>query len=207
MKLVLTTILSLFIFSSCTSFNSGLIKDVNSFDLAQIKSEKIILKIGQVADIEVEGKRYTYMIDERLQSYGLLEFRNPETNVVCKTNPCNDRSTDVELYIDYSIQIDYSIKKGFEALLFMFTLGLFPASDEYEIKMNAVAINRDKKIIGQYQLEDKVKTHYQIFLLFIAPFLKTTSVSEAIANMSSTLVLRADADFHKKISNGSASPK
>ncbi len=203
MKLKVLITLCFIMFVGCANINSGLIKDVSPADFEKLKSEKIIIKMGQVADIEIEDKKYTYTIDDRLQSYGFAKYSTPEENTICKAKPCKDQLTDIELYIDYSVKLYTSPK----VLLFMVTLGLFPTNDEYEIKMNAVAVNREKKIIGQYHLEDTVKTHFQIFLLAVAPFLKTHTVSETIINMSSTLILQADADLHKNSSADSASLK
>src|SRR3989344_7756892 len=105
-----------------TSFNSGLIKYINSADLEKIKSAKIIYQMGQVADVEIDGKKYTYTIDDRMQSYGFANYSTLAENEICKEKPCRDLPTDLELYIDYSIKTNMSLIKAFSAIAFVVTL-------------------------------------------------------------------------------------
>ena len=191
----------------CASFNSGLIKDINSADLEKIKSAKIIYQMGQVADVEIDGKKYTYTIDDRMQSYGFANYSTLAENEICKEKPCRDLPTDLELYIDYSIKTNMSLIKAFSAIAFVVTLGLFPGNDEYEIIMNAVALDHEKKIIGRYHLEDTVNIYYDTLLLIAAPFLNTHTVSETIENMRLTLIFQADAELHNNHHTSSASLK
>lgn len=196
-------LLCLFMFiSGCASFNSGKMPRVTRDEYLAVKSKRIIVKTTNVVPVEVNGKKYAYSYDERMQRFGLFasEADNKDVAVQCKEGSCKDVPVDIQIYADVSKELVSSRERiAVDALLFILTLGLYPAAEEYRYKVDAVAVDQEKKVIGTYHYEDTVKTYFQLFLLFARPFLDTQNEVETLGNMVVKTVIDSDNDSQKNI--------
>lgn len=186
--------------SGCASFSTGKVPLTTKEEYLAIKAKRITFKPTNVVRVENKGKSYTYSYDERIQSFGLFNAEDSKKTVDshCKEGTCKDVPVDIQIFADVSKELVTEPKKiALDVALFMLTFGLYPASEEYQYKVNAVALDQDKKIIGTYHYEDKVKTYFQLFLLFARPFLDTQDESKTYGNLVLKTVISADNDSQK----------
>lgn len=188
-------------FSGCVSFNSGKISHVTKEDFLAVKTKRIVVNTTNVVPVEINGKTYAYSDDERIQRFGLFSTDRDSNEVQnqCKEGTCKDTPVDIQIYADVSKELVTDQKTlAVNAFFYGLTLGLIPAVEEYRYKVNAVAVDSDKKIIGTYHYEDTVKTYFQLFLIFVRPFLDTQDEESTLGNMVLKTVIDSDNDSQKR---------
>lgn len=198
------TILFVFL-SGCVSFNSGKISRVTKEEYSAVKTKRIVVKTTNVAPVEINGKTYTYSFDQRMERYGVFlpEGGSHELQAQCTEGSCKETPVDVQIYADVSKELVSDRKTlAINAFFYGLTLGLIPAVEEYRYKVDAVAVDANKKIIGTYHYEDTVKTYFQLFLIFVGPFFQSEDEEATVANMVLKTILDSDSDYNKSLTTG-----